>query len=143
MISSRITDDAEDGITFLIRAPSFYGLMGMCYTSPSVPKLRDHLRENSFENTDGTTRLPADLLLAELFEEIPIFNTRFDLVDHIGDVSQVSPGSGLRSRSATFNAGLSNWRLKREKTLTVIVPFRDRDEHLKEFVPALRKTFGR
>ncbi len=100
--------------------PCFYGLMGMYYCANTTGVLRQHLREHGFETQDGQCRIPADLLLGELFEEVPIFNTRYDLACHAGDVSHVSPGSPIRESSRTFHAGLTEWRVD-ESTLKMII----------------------
>lgn len=119
--------------------PAFYGLMGMYYPKDVTSPCREKLEKGGFRyGEDGAPRLPADLLLAELFEAIPIFNTRYDLVCHVGDASCVSPDSPIRESSRTFSMGLTEWIPNEDMLMTVIIPYRDRATNLSKFVSSIR-----
>jgi hypothetical protein len=85
---------------FYVRYPpiQYYGTQGMYYPQAVVGEIRDYLCAHGVENY----RQPGDMLIRELMRKRQmLYNTAWDLVEHIGEVS-TGLGKGRAWRSATF-----------------------------------------
>ena len=85
---------------FYVRYPPirYYGLQGMYYPKAIIPEIREYVFTHGVQNY----RRPGDLLIKELMRKRQIlYNTAWDLVEHMGEVS-TGLGDGRAWASATF-----------------------------------------
>lgn len=84
-------------------AHEFYGTQGMYYPAAIIPELRDYIHQHGVVSY----RRPGDLLIREFVQARQnLYNTVWDLVEHIGSVS-TGLGLGRAFVSPTFH---ERWR---------------------------------
>lgn len=86
---------------FYISSPAseFYGTQGMYYPAAIIPELRNFIDQHGVEHY----RRPGDLLIREFVQAgRNLYNTAWDLVEHIGSVS-TGLGMGRAFVSPTFH----------------------------------------
>lgn len=86
---------------FYIRSPAseFYGTQGMYFPADIIPELSDYIHQHGVANY----RRPGDLLIREFVQAGQnLYNTVWDLVEHIGSVS-TGLGMGRAFVSPTFH----------------------------------------
>lgn len=86
---------------FYISSPAqrFYGTQGMYYPASMIAEVRGYLHQHGV----AKYRRPGDLLIGEIVQsQQNLYNTVWDLVEHIGSVS-TGLGKGRAFVSSTFN----------------------------------------